>query len=83
MPEKPFQLKVGAKLKAGDKILTIGEEKEPKPQFDDKELRYIRYLIKRNVAKHGLWGYDMIISDKIKVLLGEMTQEEVDMKNEY
>lgn len=52
-------------------------------QFDDDELWYISYLIKRNSVKHGLCGYDMSISDKISVLLGKMTQEEVDLKNEY
>ena len=58
-------------------------EQEPKPQFTDNELWYISYLITKNVKKHGLCGYDMKISDKIKVLLGKMTQEEVDLKNEY
>lgn len=52
-------------------------------QFDDDELWYISYLLKRNIMKHGLCGYDMSISDKINVLLGKMTQDEVDAKNEY
>ena len=51
--------------------------------FENDELKYIRFVIRKNIEANGLCEKDIIVLDKMSVLLGEMTQDEVDMKNEY